>query len=175
MTNTLPTDPNQQDQAQQFNIDVLHTTEPQEVEELQGVLSNLYGEVPLDPAWVEHIVKNGDQDIIVAREAQTGRIVGTLTVSAVYEPVQSGSFVQVGGVAITPESRGKGLVDKMYQATEKWALEHGITKARLFTEPTERPAADGAYKRIGFEYDDTNSHGDRRTHYVKRIEPGTSE
>lgn len=140
-----------------------------QLEVLMNCLSAPGSEEQLSRSWLEAIALNPQSDIVIARErSEIPRIVGTLTLNAVLEPTQRGSYAHIGGVVVHPEARGQRLTSRLLNFAEGWAEARGLHTLRLFTETSKTPAI-RAYQSWGASVEEHNSQGERRLFYVKRL------
>lgn len=137
------------------------------VKQLADVLKHLYSEpMSIDVSWVKRIIDNPDTVLLVARDDKEV-IVGTMTATVQYEPLRRGSIIVIGGVVVSPAARGKQLTSHMLDVIVGVAKEYGIDKIHL---ATTKPAAKHVYQKYGFEFNDQNSAGDKRDHYVYQVD-----
>ena len=76
--------------------------------------------------------------------AGDGSFVGNAT--CLIEPAATAHVV---GFYVTPAARGTGVAVDLMDAVTRWAVDHAVTRVRLFVMETNR-RAEAFYRRIGF-------------------------
>jgi ribosomal protein S18 acetylase RimI-like enzyme len=104
-------------------------------------------------AQVEEIVRSPATTLFVARDAEGGRIIGTLTLAIFRIPTAVRAWIE--DVIVAEEARGQGCGEALTKAALERAGEMGAKTVELTSRPS-REAANRLYQRMGFQARDTN-------------------
>jgi ribosomal protein S18 acetylase RimI-like enzyme len=138
---------------------VIHTTEVVEVDdELVAAFARLTPQLsssspPPGHDELSEIVGNPATVLFIAREVNSGEIVGTLTLALFRIPTGLRAWIE--DVVVDEGTRGKGVGAALNEAALTRARSEGARTVDLTSRPT-REAANRLYKRIGFIERDTN-------------------
>jgi ribosomal protein S18 acetylase RimI-like enzyme len=138
---------------------VIHTTEVVEVDdELVAAFARLTPQLsssspPPGHDELSEIVANPATVLFIAREVNSGEIVGTLTLALFRIPTGLRAWIE--DVVVDEGTRGKGVGAALNEAALTRARSEGARTVDLTSRPT-REAANRLYKRIGFIERDTN-------------------
>lgn len=99
-------------------------------------------------AWLRGNIERGGRAVI-ANDAADGRIVG-----AAQTAVPAGGATEIGGVAVAPSHRRRGIAAALAAALVMQAFDSGLVT--VFLEAA--PGADGAYRNAGFRRTSTSVH-----------------
>lgn len=102
---------------------------------------------------VAEIVKSPVSTLFVARDTESGEIVGTLTL--VVFRIPSGIRAWIEDVIVAEEARGQGCGEALNRAALETAKAAGARTVELTSRPS-REAANRLYRRIGFVERETN-------------------
>lgn len=91
--------------------------------------------------------------LFVARETDSGRIIGTLTLA--FFRIPTGLQARIEDVIVDASARGAGIGEQLTNAAVNRAREAGAKAVGLTSRPS-REAANRLYLRLGFEVRDTN-------------------
>ena len=80
--------------------------------------------------------------------AETDKVLGWMHISHV-EPLESKPFVEIRGIVVDQEYRGKGIGTQLIVKAEEWAKERGCSKIRVRTN-IEREETRQYYRRLNF-------------------------
>ncbi len=86
-----------------------------------------------------------EQEIFVA---EYNGVVGWIHISIV-EPLESTPFVEIRGIVVNEDYRGKGTGTKLIEKAESWAKSKGCNRIRIRTN-IKRIETREYYKKIGF-------------------------
>jgi ribosomal protein S18 acetylase RimI-like enzyme len=138
---------------------VIHTTEVIEVDdELVAAFERLTPQLSSSsPApGADHlaaIVASPATILFVARDIDSGEIVGSLTLALFRIPTGMRAWIE--DVVVDETARGKGVGAALNEAALDRARHEGAKTVDLTSRPS-RDAANRLYKRIGFEQRETN-------------------
>ena len=99
------------------------------------------------------IIAQPGTTLFIARDDDTGEIVGTLTL--VVFPIPTGRRAWIEDVIVDSAASGQQLGERLSQAALDKAKELGCRTVELTSRPS-REAANHIYKKLGFEQRDTN-------------------
>jgi ribosomal protein S18 acetylase RimI-like enzyme len=108
---------------------------------------------PPTEAQLREIVEQPGTTMFLARDDDTGEIVGTLTL--VTFPIPTGRRAWIEDVIVDRAASGQQLGERLSRAALDKARELGCRTVELTSRPS-REAANHIYKKIGFEIRDTN-------------------
>lgn len=94
---------------------------------------------------IEKISKTDNQMLFVA---EYENVIGWIHISLV-EPLESVPFVEINGIIVNKNYRGKGIGTKLIHTAENWANRIGINRLRVRTN-IKRIETRDYYKEIGF-------------------------
>jgi ribosomal protein S18 acetylase RimI-like enzyme len=138
---------------------LIHTTEVIEVDDelvaaFERLTPQLSSSSPAPGAdELAAIVASPATVLFIARDVDTGQIVGSLTLALFRIPTGMRAWIE--DVVVDEAARGKGVGNTLNQA----ALDRARTAGAKTVDLTSRPSRDVAnrlYKRIGFEQRETN-------------------
>jgi ribosomal protein S18 acetylase RimI-like enzyme len=109
--------------------------------------------VPPNEDEIAEIVGSPVSTLFLARDDETGRIVGTLTL--VVFRIPSGVRAWIEDVIVSEEARGRGCGEALNRAALEAARGAGARTVELTSRPS-REAANRLYRRIGFVERETN-------------------
>jgi ribosomal protein S18 acetylase RimI-like enzyme len=138
---------------------VIHTTEVIEVDdELVDAFVRLTPQLSSsspapDADELAAIVNSPATVLFIARDIDSGEIVGTLTLALFRIPTGLRAWIE--DVIVDESARGKGVGAALNEFALERARREGAKTVDLTSRPT-REAANRLYKRIGFEQRDTN-------------------
>ncbi|MEW5991207.1 MAG: GNAT family N-acetyltransferase [Chloroflexota bacterium] len=147
-----------------------------DVESRPATLADFEAMVDLDQASAEHHAaidpeawevpdRAGSADFLRRRQAEDpsrqtivatvdGRVVGMVEIAIVLTGVAGGAMRRVRsadlGIVVLPEWRGQGIGDRLMQAAETWAREHGAERMILDVSAANEGAR-RFYERLGYE------------------------
>ncbi len=108
---------------------------------------------PPSKAELAEIVASGSTTLLIARDGEGGRIVGTLTLAAFRIP--SGVRAWIEDVIVDDTVRGQGAGEALTRAALDRASASGARTVDLTSRPS-RAAANRLYQRVGFVTRQTN-------------------
>jgi ribosomal protein S18 acetylase RimI-like enzyme len=127
---------------------------PEVVEAVTRLLPLLSRTAPAPSAdELYDIVASPATTLFVARDGESGPIVGTLTLALFRIP--SGIRAWIEDVVVAEEARGQGCGEALTRAAIDAAAGAGARTVELTSRPS-REAANRLYQRIGFELRETN-------------------
>lgn len=138
---------------------MIHTTEVIEVDDelvvaFKRLTPQLSSSSPAPGAdELAAIVASPATVLFVARDIDTGQIVGSLTLALFRIPTGLRAWIE--DVVVDEGARGRGVGNALNQAALERARAEGAKTVDLTSRPS-REAANRLYKRIGFEPRDTN-------------------
>jgi ribosomal protein S18 acetylase RimI-like enzyme len=109
--------------------------------------------VPPDRECLQEIVGLPCNTVLIAREHDGGRIVGTLTL--VVFRIPTGVRAWIEDVVVASSARGRGVGEKLTRRALEIAHARGARTVEL-TSRASREAANALYRRIGFRQRETN-------------------
>jgi ribosomal protein S18 acetylase RimI-like enzyme len=116
-----------------------------------------------DAGLVGEIVASPCTTLLVARDrAQSGRIVGSLTLAVFRIPTGVRAWIE--DVVVDGAARGKGVGEALSREALRIAGARGARTVELTSRPA-REAANRLYKRLGFQIRETNV-------YRRAVDPG---
>lgn len=95
----------------------------------------------------------GKADLLLVRDVDTGRLVGTCCLVSYTTLVRRHGRVE--DVVVDAEYRGRGIARKMVEMLLDKARDNGVDKVELTSNPSRREA-NALYASIGFERVETN-------------------
>jgi ribosomal protein S18 acetylase RimI-like enzyme len=104
-------------------------------------------------AEVAEIVRSPATTLLIARDSETGRIVGTLTLAMFRIPTGIRAWIE--DVIVSEEARGQGCGEMLTREAIGRARAAGAKTVELTSRPS-REAANRLYLRVGFEVRETN-------------------
>lgn len=108
---------------------------------------------PPGRAELEAMVRAEASDVLVARDASTGEILGSLTLVTFLIPTGVRSWIE--DVVVDAAARGRGVGE----ALNRFALDRARTRGAKTVDLTSRPSREAAnrlYQRLGFELRTSN-------------------
>jgi ribosomal protein S18 acetylase RimI-like enzyme len=108
---------------------------------------------PPDADELAAIIAQPGTTLFVARDDDTGELVGTLTL--VTFPIPTGRRAWIEDVIVDSAASGQRLGERLSQAALDKARELGCKTVELTSRPS-REAANHIYKKLGFEPRETN-------------------
>ena len=97
---------------------------------------------------LERILKRPTDRLLVAADAQTGRVEGFVH-AADYETLHSGRLKNIVALAVDPAQQGQGLGRMLLETVEQWAREEGCDGVRLVSS-MQRTKAHAFYAHCGY-------------------------
>ncbi|MCB0744988.1 MAG: GNAT family N-acetyltransferase [Ignavibacteriae bacterium] len=94
---------------------------------------------------IKKISKIDEQAVFVA---EYENVIGWIHITLV-EPLESLPFVEIKGIVVNLNFRGKGIGTKLIEEAEKWASSKGLNRIRVRTNIKRAETID-YYKKIGF-------------------------
>ena len=138
---------------------VIHTTEVVEVDdELVAAFERLTPQLSSSSAapgadQLAAIVSSPATVMFIARNVDTGQIVGSLTLALFRIPTGMRAWIE--DVVVDEAARGQGVGSELNHAALERARQDGAKTVDLTSRPT-REAANRLYKRLGFVQRETN-------------------
>lgn len=138
---------------------MIHTTEVIEVDDelvvaFERLTPQLSSSSPAPGAdELAAIVASPATVLFIARDVDTGQIVGSLTLALFRIPTGMRAWIE--DVVVDEAARGKGVGNTLNQAALDRARAEGAKTVDLTSRPS-RDVANRLYKRIGFEQRETN-------------------
>ena len=138
---------------------MIHTTEVVEVDDelvaaFERLTPQLSASSPAPGAdKLAAIVASPATVLFVARDIDTGAIVGSLTLALFRIPTGMRAWIE--DVVVDEQARGQGVGNALNEAALDRARSEGAKTVDLTSRPS-REAANRLYKRIGFEQRETN-------------------
>lgn len=108
---------------------------------------------PPDADTLQRVVSCETNSVLVARDAATGDILGTLTL--VVFPIPTGTRAWIEDVVVDTAARGRGVGEALNREALRIASSLGAKTVDLTSRPS-REAANRLYQRIGFAARETN-------------------
>lgn len=108
---------------------------------------------PPDDDQLRAIIASPASILLVARDGDGGRILGSLTL--VVFPIPTGIRAWIEDVVVDEAARGRGVGEALNRAALDRARAEGARTVDLTSRPT-REAANRLYRRLGFVQRDTN-------------------
>lgn len=102
---------------------------------------------------LRHIIESPASILLVARDDETGRILGSLTL--VVFPIPTGIRAWIEDVVVDEAARGQGVGEALNRHALERARSEGAKTVDLTSRPT-REAANRLYLRLGFVPRETN-------------------
>jgi ribosomal protein S18 acetylase RimI-like enzyme len=102
---------------------------------------------------IAEMVESPATTLFIAREEESGRILGTLTLAMFRIPSAVRAVIE--DVIVSEEARGKGCGELLTRAAIEAARKAGAKTVDLTSRPS-REAANRLYLRLGFEVRNTN-------------------
>jgi len=94
------------------------------------------------------ILSRTDEESVIVTEVNN-QVVGLVHVH-IYRLLMDAPEVEIGGIVVDEEFRGQGIGEKLVQAAEKWADDHGYSSVYMHAN-TIRARAHKFYKQLGYE------------------------
>lgn len=110
----------------------------------------------ITPPTAEHLarlIKAESTHLFIAREEETNKIVGTVTLVTCLIPTSYKGWIE--DVIVDSSQRGQGLGKKLINFVHDFAQEKGIEVLFLTSHPS-RVAANKLYQKVGYEQKMTN-------------------
>ena len=104
-------------------------------------------------AEIQQMADSDASIVLMARDPETGRLVGSLTL--VVFRIPTGVRAWIEDVVVDGEMRGKGIGEALTVAALERARQEGAKTVDLTSRPS-REAANRLYQRVGFERRETN-------------------
>ena len=108
---------------------------------------------PPDRDALAGMIASAGTSVLVARDASSGAIVGTLTLVVFRIPTALRAWIE--DVVVDESARGQGVGEALTVAACRIAAAAGAKTVELTSRPS-REAANRLYQRLGFERRDTN-------------------
>jgi GNAT superfamily N-acetyltransferase len=109
----------------------------------------------IDVVTVRATVERSDQsDAAVLVATAGGLIVGWAHVYRT-DLVQTMPFAELGGLVVDPKRRGSGVGNRLVEAAEQWAFDHGLAVMRVRSNVV-RSGAHRFYERNGYAVEKTS-------------------
>ena len=108
---------------------------------------------PPDRDALAGMIASAGTSVLVARDASSGAIVGTLTLVVFHIPTALRAWIE--DVVVDESARGQGVGEALTVAACRIAAAAGAKTVELTSRPS-REAANRLYQRLGFERRDTN-------------------
>ncbi len=137
-------------------IEVVEVTEvtPEVIAAFQRLVPQLSASnPPPDAAELAEIVHSPATVLFVARDAERGEIVGSLTLALFRIPTALRAWIE--DVVVDAAARNQGIGELLTRAAIARAAQAGATTVDLTTRPA-RQAANRLYQRMGFVQRETN-------------------
>ena len=137
-----------------FDIAPADAATPEVVESIARLLPLLSSSAPAPTAEeLSQIVGSPATTLFLARDPETSRIVGTLTLALFRAPTGIRAWIE--DVIVSEEVRGRGCGEELTRAALDAAARAGARTVELTSRPS-REAANRLYQRIGFKARETN-------------------
>lgn len=121
------------------------------IDELSALLQQLSSNVT--PALVKNAICSSQNHILIAKDTETGKTVGTATMGFLY--CVTGTRVHIEDVVVDTTYRGKGIATLLIKELIDRAKKIKAKSIDLTSRP-EREAANRLYRNLGFVRRDTN-------------------
>lgn len=108
---------------------------------------------PPDVDTLREIAANPNTQLLVARDSETSRIIGTLALA--FYRIPTGLQARIEDVVVDDAARGQGVGAMLTDAAVSRAKAGGAKSVGLTSRPS-REAANRLYQRLGFEQRETN-------------------
>lgn len=120
---------------------------------LLGELFALEPDFTIDPRrqarGLEALLQEPRSRVLVAREPETARAVGMVTLQTVISTAEGGPVGWVEDLVVAPEWRGHGLGARLLAELARGARLRGLTRLQLLADQENRPAL-GFYEHQGW-------------------------
>ncbi len=137
-----------------FVIEPAASATPEVVDAIAGLLPLLSKSAPAPTAEeLAEIIASPATTLLLARDPEDGRIVGTLTLAMFRTPTGVRAWIE--DVIVSEEVRGRGCGEELTRAALDTARRAGSRTVELTSRPS-RQAANRLYQRIGFKARETN-------------------
>lgn len=137
-----------------FVIETAGSATPEVTEAVARLLPLLSKTAPAPTAReVDEMASSPATRLLIARDGEGGRIVGTLTLALFRIP--SGVRAWIEDVIVAEEARGRGCGEQLTRAALVAAREAGARTVDLTSRPS-REAANRLYEGMGFRQRETN-------------------
>ena len=124
------------------------------VEALQGLVPQLSDRASTPAAEeLRAIIESPATTLLVAREEESGALVGSLTLALFRIPTGLRAWIE--DVVVDESARGRGVGEALSREAIRLAGEAGAQAVDLTSHPS-REAANRLYQRLGFERRETN-------------------
>lgn len=137
-----------------IEVEVVEKATPELAEAFARLVPQLSSSSPpptLDA--LERVVSCETNSVLVAFDAASGEVLGTLTL--VVFPIPTGTRAWIEDVVVDGAARGRGVGEALNREALRLAASLGAKTVDLTSRPS-REAANRLYQRIGFEPRDTN-------------------
>jgi ribosomal protein S18 acetylase RimI-like enzyme len=135
-------------------VTVAESATPELVDAFARLVPQLSSSSPPPTAdELARVVTCETNSVLVARDASSGEILGTLTL--VVFPIPTGVRAWIEDVVVDGAARGRGVGEALNREALQVARSLGAKTVDLTSRPS-REAANRLYQRIGFETRDTN-------------------
>lgn len=137
-----------------FEIEVIRSPSPSVLSGLNRLipqLSSSAGEMTME--FLGELVNNESVNLLVAKDAASGEIIGTLTL--VIFAIPTGIRAWIEDVITDSALRGRGIAKSLVSSAVSLAQSKGAKTVDLTSRPS-RVEANGLYIRMGFEARETN-------------------
>ena len=107
---------------------------------------------PANPADIERRFASIDGHVegaLLVAEADGGRVVGWIHIVTTHL-LEQDSEAEIGGLVVADGMRGRGIGQRLVEAGEKWAADHGFAAIRVRSNVV-RGDAHRFYGRLGYE------------------------
>ena len=128
---------------------------PELVEAFARLQPQLHDYPPPTEAELVEIVASPTTRLLLARDGQGGRIVGSAT--AVLYRTPSRMHARIENVVVDEPARGQGIGEAQTREAIRLAREAGASVIELNSNP-RREAANRLYRRLGFTIHETNNY-----------------
>jgi GNAT superfamily N-acetyltransferase len=121
---------------------------------LMAILTEKANGEPTDEKLLRNIIESPRHEQFVARN-ETGRIVGTATLSEVLGPFVGGGgrMAYLEEIVVDPEIRGAGIGGKLWDEMLAWCHERGIKRMEWTSNPSRKAVYDFYIKRGAYVRD----------------------
>jgi ribosomal protein S18 acetylase RimI-like enzyme len=135
-------------------VDEITTVTPEVLEALRALVPELSASAPLlTKEALEEIVNSPATVLFVARDADAGTILGSLTLVVFSAPTGPRAWIE--DVVVATETRGRGVGAALVHEANRRAGAEGSRTVDLTSRPS-REAANRLYVRLGFVRRETN-------------------
>ena len=135
-------------------VEVAASATPELVDAFARLIPQLSrSSAPPDRDALAGMIASAGTSVLVARDASSGAIVGTLTLVVFRIPTALRAWIE--DVVVDESARGQGVGEALTVAACRIAAAAGAKTVELTSRPS-REAANRLYQRLGFERRDTN-------------------